>query len=207
MISKRQILDQFVKPGVKRGDHHPLAPRHAVYLRAYASGGARFAHLFRETWDRLPLNARRAILKLWKSNDVRSTGVLLSPDIEYASDWSGKEPGDVGYVRCGGHIIRFASRRVEKMPDDVVQDLIAHELAHVYQWASGEDMHVLDSFDIEYFADEIMDYWGFDPESIDRWGLETGVTKLVDVDKLTESQKKRLRARAKRAGRGLGLYI
>ena len=35
-----------------------------------------------------------------------------------------------------GAKLYFHSLMIPEMPDNVVQDLIAHELSHVYQWAS-----------------------------------------------------------------------
>ncbi len=81
------------------------------------------------------------------------------------------------------------------MPDDVLQDLIAHELAHVLQDAEGisiiggdEDDRPVSANadrtkiyyeeDIELDADLLIEYWGFDPESIDRWALSTGRVTL-----------------------------
>lgn len=204
---RNEMIANCFRPGVKNGHYYPLMPRHGAYLLDFKSKGERFARLFRETWVRIPLYARRYILKHWKSDDVLRFAVRYSPSIELADTWDGKKPGDAGWAHRGGHSLRFARRRVEKMPDEVVCDLIAHELAHVFQWAIGEDLNSLDAFNIEIIADEIMESWGFDAESIDRWAVGAGVTKFVDVDKLTESQKKRLRARAKRAGRGIGLFL
>jgi hypothetical protein len=77
------------------------------------------------------------------------------------------------------------------MPEDIVRDIIAHELAHVYQFAlgmrygpegprseqefvgvDGEDRG--DVVDIENRSPEIMSNWGFDPKSLNRWAISTG---------------------------------
>jgi hypothetical protein len=82
------------------------------------------------------------------------------------------------------------------MPDVVVQDLVAHELAHGVQNANGircerehsdgradyvcEDGSPFGgNFEIELDADEMMDFWGFDSESVDRWALAAGITKVI----------------------------
>jgi hypothetical protein len=101
-----------------------------------------------------------------------------------------------------GHRLRFRSKYVDAMPDDVFQDVIAHELAHVLRQAEGVRCireyadgraHYVDrnghlfggNFEIELDADELMTRWGFDPESVDRWSLATGLTKVVEADLAT----------------------
>jgi len=60
------------------------------------------------------------------------------------------------------------------MPAVHVQELIAHELAHVFQFAigeppSGDGTLPRGSDDAEMVADEIMEDWGFDPYAMDDW--------------------------------------
>jgi hypothetical protein len=78
------------------------------------------------------------------------------------------------------------------MPDDVVRDLVAHELAHgvqnadgircVREYSDGQAVYVLEdgsvfggNCDIELDADLLMDGWGFDSESVDRWARAAGI--------------------------------
>ena len=103
------------------------------------------------------------------------------------------------------------------MPDDVIQDLIAHELAHGLQDADGirctrvysDGRAVYVSKDGSYFGcrieiEEDADYtilgWGFDPDSIDRWALEVGISKVIEVDDLATMLPILMR-RAQRRGR------
>ena len=103
-----------------------------------------------------------------------------------------------------GFELSFHAGSVAAMPDDVVQDLIAHELAHVKQSAYGirlelDLLHEEDgtvtvvrdcydssgaywggSTDIESDADATMDDWGFDSQSIDRWSLAAGRVKTLE---------------------------
>jgi hypothetical protein len=99
-------------------------------------------------------------------------------------------------TRERGHQYEFRSKYVDVMPDDVVQDLVAHELAHGIQWANGirlerqysdgravyacEDGSPFGGkFELELDADEMMNFWGFDSESVDRWALAAGITKVT----------------------------
>ena len=47
-----------------RGD---LLPKQKVALFVAAGDGSRFKRLFRETWKRIPLGARRALCRLWRN--------------------------------------------------------------------------------------------------------------------------------------------
>jgi len=97
-----------------------------------------------------------------------------------------------------GHRYRFRAKFVDRMPENVAQDLIAHELAHGIQSANGircvrqfadgrahfvcQDGSDFGGFpEIEEDADCTMVRWGFDPGSVDRWGLDTGIIKTIDV--------------------------
>jgi hypothetical protein len=72
------------------------------------------------------------------------------------------------------------------MPDELVRDLIAHELAHVYQSSQGvfcikqsrgigrvyvdrDGQYAGDKDAIEDHANELIDEWGFDSCSISDW--------------------------------------
>ena len=74
------------------------------------------------------------------------------------------------------------------MPDDILESLIAHETAHVYQFAAGKNRFALTENDInwqvqprlfknligedgmvELHADQVMLSWGFDPLDVPAW--------------------------------------
>jgi len=189
-----------------------LLPRHKIAATAHVEGGERFVDLFRRTWARIPLGFRRTMLRHWRESDLGlKQGILMSPLIELASGWSGRERGTIGFCGGGGHKILFWAKRFNAMPDALAQDLIAHELAHVWQWTQApEDFAADDGYDLETWADELMELWGFDATAMDDWSAAQGFVKVwtdEEVAKLSPSQRKRLRARAKRAGRGVGLHL
>src|SRR4051812_30768177 len=84
-------MREIIERGLKSGQFRRLLPRHHIYLFAPKGGGERFARLFVETWRRLPLYARRRILKHWKND--RRADTVLRPQIELLSGWAGREKG------------------------------------------------------------------------------------------------------------------
>jgi hypothetical protein len=182
----------------------PLLPRHGIYLFAPHGGGERFAQLFVETWRRLPLRVRRRVLKHWSTDPFPYQ--LFKPSIELLAGWSSRDRGRGlrGTWGCSshhGHTVRFWTRIVAAFPDHLVQDLIAHELAHVDQWAAGWDLNEMDPFEVEEAADWMVENWGFSATAMDEWAREQGVTKPINLDSLSKSALRRLEGRARRAGR------
>jgi hypothetical protein len=194
--------------GVRAGKVFRLLPRHDVYLFAPTNSrddGDRFAGFFRETWGRLPMWARRRFLKHWRT-DPFPPPLLYSPVIELLPGWSGRKAGrglrgDAANVSCRGHLLRFWTRCVAAFPDDLVRDLIAHELAHVYQWSIGDDLETMDNFEAESLADQLVEDWGFSADAMDEWMLANGHIKVIDLESLSPSQARRHKRNARRAGR------
>lgn len=187
----------------------PLLPRHGLNVLAPRGEGERFARLFRETWSRIPLGARRSILRHWREPFI--------PSVDLVPDWSGRE-GATGYragkpVRRGrglrgdkacctwrGHQLRFWHPIVVTYPDNLVRDLIAHELAHVVQHALDEEFE--DNFEKESDADWRVESWGFSATDMDEWDRANGLVRMIDWDTLDDRQRSRVKARMIRAGRG-----
>jgi hypothetical protein len=86
---------------------------------------------------------------------------------------------------------------VDTYPDNLVRDLIAHELAHVWQYAT--DSLVTEGHgavaENEEGADDVMSCWGFEPHAMDEWDLSHGVAKVIDTSSMTPEQRKRAEAR------------
>jgi hypothetical protein len=172
----------------------PLLARHGIDLTAIDGDGRRFSRVYRETWKRTPLGARRQLLGHWRSGGGLMFGVLLSPIVLLTNQLSAR--GAFAETSKFGHELKFSGKQVDAMPEDVVQDLIAHELAHVLQNAIGircvkqyrdGRADFVDSrgeywggnLELEENADCEMSIWGFDPYSIDQWSLATGRSKLL----------------------------
>lgn len=104
-----------------------------------------------------------------------------------------------------GHSLVFCSGIVDIYPDELVRDLIAHELAHVEQWASGWDIDQADPFECEEDADGLVEDWGFSATAMDDWDLAHGLAEVLVIDNLDDAAQveswKRLILQALKAGR------
>ena len=85
-----------------------------------------------------------------------------------------------------GNLMRFWSEIVAVYPDSLVQDLIAHELAHVWQAACGWDLLTASAYEAEEDADFVMESWGFHATAMDEWDCQNGISKAkaitIDLD-------------------------
>jgi hypothetical protein len=127
-----------------------------LLLIAEGDGAKSFVRLFRDCWKRIPFKARRAILAHWQNSPVS-----WYPKIELSNSW-GDAQTCFGQVRHAGLEVRFSAKDFALLPDEVASWIIAHELAHVYQKATGKRPggDALESNEED--ADEIAPSWGFD---------------------------------------------
>lgn len=200
----RDFLRQHIKKGLAAGYVFRLLKGHEVYLSALNGGGERFVELFSETYRRIPLGPRRSIVKHWRSDPFPLP--LVKPEITLSVSWNGREGGrglrgDMAVTKCRGHILHFFSKLVAALPDDLARDLIAHELAHVYQWSIGRNLEVMNPFECEEEADWMMEGWGFDATAIDDWMLANGHVKVLDPETMSKAALRRHDRKVNRAGR------
>ena len=155
----------------------------------------------------MPQPARLRILKHWRTAPYTKHIITWPPEITLLDGWSGQARGrglrgDMAVCSRSGCQLRFWSRIVAAMPDDLVCDLIAHELAHVYQWACGWNLsEEEDNYTVEENADWLAERWGFSSHAIDEWERAKGITKVVDLDGLSPRQRRRYWAKFERSGR------
>lgn len=190
--------------GLEAGDAIPILKRHSVYLWSLNCDGSRFAALFHQTWKRLPLGARRRILRHWRESTDAIPTLQQSPWIELGVDyehWDYDEETDLpktwAQVGNTGHQILFSVEIVNLMPDRIVCDLVAHELVHVLQCANGLRWRACDdgtgevvnqdgkvwgsAGELEDGADDVMEHWGFSATGMDDWALDQGIAKVVNL--------------------------
>jgi hypothetical protein len=177
-----------------------LWPRPPLYLFAPYGGAERFTRVFRETWRKLPSWARRAMLRHWRVGPAYSFNIL-TPRVELLECFEGTHTRGRGGVKAAvynrGHELKFRTRIVDAYPDHLVRDLIAHELAHVWQQATGcfetegDDAEAQN----EEAADCLMVRWGFAPYAMDEWDRAHSVTRVIDTSKMTPEQRERAEVR------------
>jgi hypothetical protein len=180
-----------------------LMPSSGLHLNHYYCDEAtarRFADVFRETWLQIPMADRRAMVKDWRDckAEMVSTGIneatratlaqMFYPSISidtFIQDQDARDEMPLGcFFRKYGRSIQFWSPAVEIMPDDVLSNLIAHELGHAYLKATGEADEInAESIDgkgtVLFLGDkvnweeirvyEVMEDWGFDDDVISAW--------------------------------------
>jgi hypothetical protein len=193
---RRRIYRDIIRPGLARGYFLKLVPRHPLYLFAPNGGGDRLARLFHETWRRVPLGPRRAMLGYWRTEaDQRMS---LTPTVDLLNDWSSRRGrrglrGDKAETSERGCKLRFWTKIIAVYPDELVLDLIAHELAHVYQWAV--DAMPTDGWDAVLLAEEdadfLMESWGFSATAMDDWDLANDISRPTDLDTANPASIKR----------------
>lgn len=216
---RKWAYEYSIKPGIARGVYYRLHPKKPIFLFAPNGGGGRFARLFRETWLRIPLGSQRTIFKYWRID--RDADPSVNPSIELLAHWSDRHrgrglAGDKAAVSRQGHVLRFWTRIVEAYPDELVRDLIAHELAHVEQHglgfkntlgADGQPVSIhadgteWESWVTEGDADVRMEDWGFDANAMDEWDRENGVTHPKRWEDMSESSRRRYLKRLGVSGR------
>jgi hypothetical protein len=143
-------------------------PREPIYIliRRFCDED-RLAELVRATWKRIPPRARRRMRSHWKI-DPESHSLCNGPlRIEALPSWP-EFRQCLGMCMTAGHAIRLHSLTVQAAPDEVVSSLIAHEVAHVFQHATGASLSRPNRV-IEAEVSRLLDGWGFRDRVIDLW--------------------------------------
>jgi hypothetical protein len=130
---------------------------------------AKFARVFRDTWPRLPLWARRAMLANWRTKS--SPPLLCLPHIKVLDSWARRKK-EVGIYFPAREEILFRAPAVDLMPDEILSVLISHELAHAASYAAAL-WFTNDGYkgtQDEEFATRDMNWgWGFEEDELDAW--------------------------------------
>lgn len=196
----------------------PIVRSSDLWLARTGYGNERkFVSAFQAAWSQIPYCDRRDLVKHWRTDSMRFFGVqrpgdltggpsdFVSPYIRLLEGWNFDREyvpttvehhrGEYAFVNCEGHRMLFWSARFDLMPTDVAASVIAHELAHVAQWAWGYELlfgtNEPCAQDCEQHADELMGCrWDFDPELVDRWGVEMRFCKKVECADIAEWDKR-----------------
>ncbi|MBE7464241.1 MAG: hypothetical protein HS116_12250 [Planctomycetes bacterium] len=134
-----------------------LLPRYPFELSVFSEGvgGPEFVREFRQCWKQIPLSSRRAIVRHWKSS-------ARLPLFELSNMWADSEKS-FAQVSQKGMELKFSQKDILFLPSGVMQWVIAHELAHVYQKSIGRKPGGSSDRENERDADRIAKEWGFDP--------------------------------------------
>jgi len=144
-----------------------------VYVYRYADD-YRVASALREVWHKIPYRHRRRMREYLQDDDCRHEGRhtpvawrrLRIETLPRWPNWGGDYSG-INLAR--GHVIRLWPTVVKRMSQKSLAALVAHELAHTFQYAhrSGRACE-----DIEADAREIAERWGFpDKDIFSGWHL------------------------------------
>jgi hypothetical protein len=206
----------------------PILPRSGLFLESFNCGDERrFIRLFADTWQRIPLGPHRRLLAHWRKDHpakdrnslVRKNprkGVefeLVVPRIQLLHGWGKSLRDDVliqsakintGHV-CGicaanGFVLRFWSPAIDRLPEHLARYLIAHELAHAYQYAVGyrrrfgyEQVTIGQT---EVDADKLASWWkcGDNENEFDNWLMDNGLSDRPKLEfRSVEEQLKYMR--------------
>ena len=106
-----------------------------LYLAEPADGDSeRFVALFGKAWARIPEDAKEQLLGYWRQSDLQD---YTFPRVEYVNSWKDRRRGTAGECRYGGNWLVFSASYLDRMPENIVETVVAHELAHVLQHATG----------------------------------------------------------------------
>jgi hypothetical protein len=119
----------------------PIREESELFLVRHGHGNdERFATVFRAMWERIPKETRAILERFWWSDGHRRCTTFWGPEIELLNDWEGREKYSAATVLIDKERIKFRmkffSAFFAAIPDDIAQIWIAHEMAHVYQFAT-----------------------------------------------------------------------
>ena len=99
-----------------------------------------FAAVFLAMWDRIPEEVQELLKRFWWSDGHRRCTAFWGPEIELLDDWEGRGKYTAASMQVVNNRISFRMKFwatfFAATPDDIAQIWIAHEMAHVYQFAT-----------------------------------------------------------------------
>ena len=129
-----------------------VIPNRPLTIDVGCGDGDRFVRLFTSAWSELPNAVRKEVITHWTKEENSYVSLELS------NAWKNCKSRDAE-VSLAGCEMKFNAAEVDRMPEDVVKSLIAHEFAHVYQYAVGISGRKND--ELEDNAEELISNWGF----------------------------------------------
>ena len=148
----------------------PLIAGLPVLLWGWAGeGGDRFVASFQQTWGRLCPAVTGRLLQYWQP--ITSEG-------RWVVDGPAHLDGRLARTLYPGRHLEFSASAVEEMPDALVGELIAHELARAFLYAQDGDSHGREDdasrWRREALVGQLTRSWGFAPDSLRQWAATRG---------------------------------
>lgn len=204
----RRLMQQALDRHEDRGSGAWIYRKHMMFVWGDTAAAKSFAELFRSVWNRIPIKARWAILRLWKQ-EGKGPRINLSDEPSEGGAW--------GTVNDDGFRLCFCQKAFERFGSEIMGPIIAHELAHVYQYATGwslirvpgeegpvhqhESGLIFREPEFEWNVScEILPEWGFDDLVIYEKSEEIAWKESIE-NFLAYEERKRARARERYAKR------
>jgi hypothetical protein len=144
----------------------------------FSDNGQAFAAILLKTWSKVPAAVRKEIVDHWTTLDHELC-------LELSDSWLPKRGDPNAEVTDIGCTMRFKAAVFQRMPEEAAMWLIAHELAHVYQYANAANEQKMKKWekerakgglakDVAYMetenqADELARGWGFNFAAFCDW--------------------------------------
>jgi hypothetical protein len=133
---------------------------------------AQLRRLFDQTLDGLPEDDRLQIIALWEKHGIRSEmengARRYFPEIRMVGEFVDLP---MRFAQTDGIKFDFKSIAVDKAPDDILQGMIAHELAHAHRVAEFNMpfFEARTEKEEEDVAIERAGTWGFPADPVNQW--------------------------------------
>lgn len=116
--------------------------------------GSEFIRMFRSVWAALPTSVQTRIIEHWQTEPTRQ-----EPYFELSECWAPATSS--AQVKMTGFQMKFRTSSFRHFPEPAARWVIAHELAHVWQWVIGRNRLDFTVEENEDDADRIAEGWGF----------------------------------------------
>lgn len=140
---------------------------HVHYERNDGKGDGRFEATYSGVWKRIPTKIRDLLLKFWTDTAVDYVRICAAAYWHGFSTIDGEWTAGATY---GGILFYFWTPAIDLMPDEILANLIVHELTHATFRAKGYTY--LSEDDEEREVAKAMDLMGFSDSAVCEWMRE-----------------------------------
>lgn len=170
----------------------PIAPEDNLFLRrlGHTKLEERFAEIFRETWEKIPVEPRQELRDYFSYN--------APPDIAVDMDWPGRRRHTYASWNPLHKTFRFWAPFIThilrwKNSSHLIESLIAHELVHAYRFAAYLDEILGPKDEQEDATLQMACEWGLSDEKL-------GFFLMLQRNTFAYHERKVLKIQEERAG-------